>query len=75
MGNFDLKGPSIKDVGSLEGGRGVRIADMGRYDGGRCKKNTISAIQDWQILTFFVKMSKISDVIYRRPRLWFVDIY
>ena len=40
------KGPSIKDVGSLEGGRGVPIADMGRYDGGRGKKNPISAIKD-----------------------------
>ena len=38
------KGPSIKDVGSLEGGRGVPIADMGRCDGGRGKKNSISAI-------------------------------
>ena len=39
------KGPSIKDVGSLEGGRGVPIDDMGRYDGGRGTKNPISAIQ------------------------------
>ena len=38
-------GPSIKDVGSLEGGRGVPIDDMGRYDGGRGTKNPISAIQ------------------------------
>ena len=35
------KGPSIKDVGSLEGGRGVPIDDMGRYDGGRGTKNPI----------------------------------
>ena len=40
-----VKGPSIKDVGSLEGGRGVPIDDMGRYDGGRGTKNPISAIQ------------------------------
>ena len=33
--------PSIKDVGSLEGGRGVPIDDMGRYDGGRGTKNPI----------------------------------
>ena len=31
-------GPSIKDVGSLEGGRGVPMDDMGRCDGGRGKK-------------------------------------
>ena len=31
-------GPSIKDVGSLEGGRGVQIADMGRCEGGRGSK-------------------------------------
>ena len=31
-------GPSIKDVGSLEGGRGLPFDDMGRCDGGRGKK-------------------------------------
>ena len=63
------KGPSIKDVGSLEGGRGVQIADMGQFDGGRGKKE----IQYRQFKIgksgfFFVKMSKISDVFCGRPR-------
>ena len=31
-------GPSIKDVGNVEGGRGLCIADMGRCKGGRCQK-------------------------------------
>ena len=34
------QGPSIEDVGSLEGGRGVPMDDMGRYDGGRGKKKS-----------------------------------
>ena len=60
---------SLKDVGSLEGGRGVQIADMGQFDGGRGKKE----IQYRQFKIgksgfFFVKMSKISDVFCGRPR-------
>ena len=52
------KGPSIKDVGSLEGGRGVPIDDMGRHDGGRGKKNAISArLADLNF--FFVKCQKL----------------
>ena len=49
----DHKGPSINDVASLEGGRGGQIDDMGRYEGGRCQKNPISSIQNWQIMIFF----------------------
>ena len=47
------KGPSINDVASLEGGGGGQIDDMGRYEGGRCQKNPISSIQNWQIMIFF----------------------
>ena len=45
----------------LRGGRGVPIDDMGRCDGGRGKKKSISAF-------FFREMSKIADVFYGRPR-------
>ena len=36
----------------------MQIADMGRYDGGRGKKNTISAIQDRHLDFFFRKKRK-----------------
>ena len=45
------------------------IDDMGRYDGGRGKKITISArLAD---LIFFRKISKLADVFYG----WPVDIF
>ena len=32
---------------------------MGRYEGGRCQKNPISSIQDWQITIFLMQSFEI----------------
>ena len=32
---------------------------MGRYEGGRCQKNPISSIQDWQITIFLLQSFEI----------------
>ena len=32
---------------------------MGQYEGGRCQKNPISSIQDWQIMIFLMQSFEI----------------
>ena len=44
------------------------IDDMGRYDGGRGKRNAILAF-------FFRKISKIANVFYGRPRRYLYWIF
>ena len=56
----NYKGPSINDVGGFEG-KGVQIDDMGRYDVGRGKKSTISAIKDCRFGFFFSKTNMFAE--------------